>query len=96
MVYYSFIKYQYLFTHKPLLGADKYIIIDRRDTYAWCYSHYMTHTNKHVHGEPPKTYTFDHSEFKKHEERGFMFFLPLKHRKRDSWNSEGYKRILYR
>ena len=61
-------KYQYLFTHKPLLGADKYIIIDRRDLYAWSYSHYMTHTNKHVHGEPPTSYTFDHGKFKSHQE----------------------------
>lgn len=61
-------KYQYLFTHKPLLGADKYIIIDRRDLHAWSYSHYMTHKNKHVHGEPPSAYTFDHAEFKNEQD----------------------------
>ena len=53
---------------RQLLGADKYIIIDRRDLYAWSYSHYMTHTNKHVHGEPPTSYTFDHGKFKSHQE----------------------------
>ena len=28
-------KYQYLYTHKPLEGADKYIVVDRRDKDAW-------------------------------------------------------------
>ena len=45
-------KYQYLYANKPLFGADKYIVIDRRDLYAWCYSSYMsfnilTHMAKH-------------------------------------------------
>ena len=32
-------KYQFLYTHQPLQGADKYIVIDRKDKEAWLYSH---------------------------------------------------------
>ena len=40
----------------------------------------MTHKNKHVHGEPPSTYTFDHIEFKKHQD--------IMMKVRSSWEKE--------
>ena len=46
-------KYQYLFAHKSLLGADKYIIADRKDLDAWAYSSYMSFVNHHHHGKIP-------------------------------------------
>jgi len=61
-------KYQYLYANKPLLGADKYIVIDRRDLHAWIYSSYMSFQNQHVHGKAPVNRTFDHNIFKNHEE----------------------------
>jgi hypothetical protein len=60
-------KYQYLYANKPLLGADKYIVIDRRDLHAWVYSSYMSFQNQHVHGKAPVNRTFDHMVFKSHE-----------------------------
>ena len=60
-------KYQYLYANKPLFGADKYIVLDRRDLYAWCYSSYMSFQNHHPHGKAPDFYTFDHVTFKTHE-----------------------------
>ena len=39
-------KYQYLYTYQPLNGADKYIVLDRRDKQAWLYSTYMSAVNK--------------------------------------------------
>ena len=47
-------KYQYLYTHKPLEGADKYIVVDRRDKDAWLYSTYMSAIHSHHHGKLPK------------------------------------------
>ena len=46
-------KYQYLWAHKSLLGADKYIIADRKDLDAWAYSSYMSFVNHHHHGKIP-------------------------------------------
>ena len=44
-------KYQYLWANKPLHGADKYIISDRKDLDAWSYSSYMSFVNHHHHGK---------------------------------------------
>lgn len=46
-------KYQYLWANKPLDGADKYIIADRKDLDAWTYSSYMSFVNHHHHGKIP-------------------------------------------
>ena len=48
-----FFKYQYLYANKPLLGADKYIVIDRRDIEAWFFLLHVfrQHTNM---GKPCK------------------------------------------
>lgn len=46
-------KYQYLWANKSLLGADKYIIADRKDLDAWAYSSYMSFVNHHHHGKIP-------------------------------------------
>ena len=46
-------KYQYLYTYQRLEGADKYIVLDRRDKQAWLYSTYMSAVNKHHHGKLP-------------------------------------------
>lgn len=43
-------KHQFLYTHQPLEGADKYIICDRKDKDAWLFSTYMSSVNKHHHG----------------------------------------------
>ena len=43
-------KYQFLYTLAPLKGADKYIIVDRKDQDAWIYSTYMSAVNYHWHG----------------------------------------------
>ena len=53
-------KYQYLYTHQPLEGADKYIVVDRRNKDAWLYSTYMSAVHSHHHGElPNKRYAFN-------------------------------------
>ena len=65
-------KYQYLYANKPLLGADKYIVLDRRDLHAWCYSSYMSFQHTHPHGKAPEFQTFDHNVFKSHEKAMMM------------------------
>ena len=52
-------KYQYLYTHQPLEGADKYIVIDRKDKEAWLFSTYMSAVNKHLHGKVEGTFRFN-------------------------------------
>tara|TARA_B100000927_G_scaffold202892_1_gene164477 strand:+ start:1703 stop:2185 length:483 start_codon:yes stop_codon:yes gene_type:complete len=53
-------KYQYLYTHKPLHGADKYIVVDRKDKDAWMYSTYMSALHSHHHGKlPDKKYALN-------------------------------------
>lgn len=44
-------KYQFLYTNKPLEGADKYIVVDRKDKDAWLYSTYMSAVHRHHHGK---------------------------------------------
>ena len=57
-------KYQYLYTYQRLEGADKYIVLDRRDKQAWLYSTYMSAVNKHHHGKlPDKEFKFDSVEY---------------------------------
>jgi hypothetical protein len=56
-------KYQYLYTHKPLEGADKYIICDRKDKDAWLFSTYMSAVNKHHHGLVTGTFKFNESDY---------------------------------
>ena len=75
-------KYQYLFTHKPLLGADKYIVIDRKDKDAWVYSSYHAWMNSHAHGklDPNKKYISDDKTFQIHRDN-LMNCLP-------SWEAE--------
>tara|TARA_R110002074_G_scaffold358063_3_gene530356 strand:- start:292 stop:876 length:585 start_codon:yes stop_codon:yes gene_type:complete len=62
-------KYQYLFTHKPLLGADKYIVVDRKDKDAWAYSSYHAWVNNHPHGklDPNKEYLTDEKALEIHK-----------------------------
>jgi len=74
-------KYQYLYANKPLLGADKYIVLDRRDLHAWVYSSYMSFQNQHPHGAKPKEYIFDQAVFDSHEK------AMMKLRK-ESWEPE--------
>jgi len=62
-------KYQYLWANKPLDGADKYIIADRRDLEAWSYSSYMSFVNHHHHGKLlNKKYEYDKKLFLKHKD----------------------------
>ena len=57
-------KYQYLYTYQRLEGADKYIVLDRRDKQAWLYSTYMSAVNKHHHGKlPDKEFKFNAVEY---------------------------------
>lgn len=57
-------KYQYLYTYQRLEGADKYIVLDRRDKQDWLYSTYMSAVNKHHHGKlPDKKFKFDSVEY---------------------------------
>tara|TARA_R110002167_G_scaffold181414_1_gene381703 strand:- start:2058 stop:2654 length:597 start_codon:yes stop_codon:yes gene_type:complete len=66
------VKYQYLFTCKPLLGADKYIVLDRKDKDAWAYSSFMSFFHHHSHGPlPDKEYACDSDLLEKHKERMF-------------------------
>tara|TARA_B100000242_G_C42949140_1_gene440118 strand:+ start:329 stop:901 length:573 start_codon:yes stop_codon:yes gene_type:complete len=65
-------KYQYLYANKPLLGADKYIVLDRRDLDAWIYSSYMSFQNHHPHGKAPVHRTFDHAIFNQHKDAMMM------------------------
>ena len=74
-------KYQYLYANKPLFGADKYIVIDRRDLDAWTYSSYMSFQNAHPHGAKPKEYIFDQVVFDSHKK------AMMKLRK-ESWEPE--------
>jgi len=62
-------KYQYLFTHKPILGADKYIVVDRKDKDAWAYSSYHAWVNNHPHGklDPNKEYLTDEKALEIHK-----------------------------
>lgn len=61
-------KYQYLWANKPLHGADKYIISDRKDLDAWSYSSYMSFVNHHHHGKLLDIdYEFDKKLFLKHK-----------------------------
>ena len=48
-------KYQFLYALTPLKGADKYIIVDRKDKDAWIYSTYMSAVNYHWHGSLKNT-----------------------------------------
>ena len=57
-------KYQFLYTHQSLQGADKYIVIDRKDKEAWLYSTYMSAVNQHHHGElEHKRYVFNSVDY---------------------------------
>lgn len=56
-------KYQYLYTHQPLEGADKYIVIDRKDKEAWLFSTYMSAVNKHLHGKVEDTFKFNSVDY---------------------------------
>ena len=56
-------KYQYLYTHQPLEGADKYIVIDRKDKEAWLFSTYMSAVNKHLHGKVEGTFRFNSVDY---------------------------------
>ena len=56
-------KYQFLYTHQPLEGADKYIICDRKDKDAWLYSTYMSAVNNHHHGLVNNTFKFNTSDY---------------------------------
>ena len=75
-------KYQYLFTHKPLLGCDKYIVIDRKDKDAWTYSSFHAWVNTHAHGklDPDKEYATDEKALGIHR-HSLMNCLP-------SWEKE--------
>tara|TARA_E500000331_G_scaffold238962_1_gene229287 strand:+ start:507 stop:1070 length:564 start_codon:yes stop_codon:yes gene_type:complete len=75
-------KYQYLFTHKPLFGADRYIVIDRKDKDAWTYSSFHAWINSHAHGklDPNKKYMTDEKALQTHKEN-LMNCLP-------SWEKE--------
>ena len=42
-----------MYTYQRLEGADKYIVLDRKDKDAWLYSTYMSAVNKHHHGKLP-------------------------------------------
>tara|TARA_B100000945_G_scaffold313491_1_gene309690 strand:- start:507 stop:986 length:480 start_codon:yes stop_codon:yes gene_type:complete len=56
-------KYQYLYTHEPLEGADKYIVCDRRDREAWLFSTYMSSVNSHHHGVVKDSFKFNHLDY---------------------------------
>lgn len=75
-------KYQYLFVHKPLLGADKYIVIDRKDKDAWAYSSYHSWINQHWHGrlDPHKQYITEEKSLQVHKENMINNL--------DSWHKE--------
>ena len=56
-------KYQYLYTHKPLEGADTYIVVDRKDKDAWLFSTYMSSVNKHLHGKVEGAFKFNKTDY---------------------------------
>ena len=56
-------KYQYLHCFQPLHGADKYIVIDRKDKEAWLYSTYMSKKYNHFHGALKQKFNFDVKEY---------------------------------
>jgi hypothetical protein len=56
-------KYQYLYTHEPLEGADKYIVCDRKDREAWLFSTYMSSVNSHHHGVVKDSFKFNHLDY---------------------------------
>jgi len=76
-------KYQYLYANRPLLGADKYIVLDRRDLDAWVYSSYMAFQNHHPHGalDEYKEYIYDEKVFQVHKKQ--MMKL-----RKESWEPE--------
>ena len=68
-------KYQYLWANKPLDGADKYIIADRKNLDAWAYSSYMSFVNHHHHGKLlDKEYAYDDKLFLKHKDNLFKMY----------------------
>ena len=68
-------KYQYLWANKPLDGADKYIIADRKNLDAWAYSSYMSFVNHHHHGKLlDKVYEYDDKLFLKHKDNLFKMY----------------------
>ena len=56
-------KYQYLYTHQSLEGADKYIVCDRKDKEAWLFSTYMSSINNHHHGIVKDAFKFNESDY---------------------------------
>ena len=56
-------KYQYLYTHEHLEGADKYIICDRKDREAWLFSTYMAAVNGHHHGAIKDPFKFNNLDY---------------------------------
>ena len=56
-------KYQYLYTQEALEGADKYIVVDRKDKDAWLFSTYMSAVNKHHHGIVKGAFKFNKSDY---------------------------------
>ena len=56
-------KYQYLYIQEALEGADKYIVVDRKDKDAWLFSTYMSSVNKHHHGTVKGSFRFNESDY---------------------------------
>ena len=89
-------KYQYLFVHKPLLGADKYIVIDRKDKEAWAYSSFHSWINQHWHGklDERKEYKTDEKALQIHRENMFNL-LPSWEKEKNRLISQGAVNMWY-
>ena len=76
-------KYQYLYANRPLFGADKYIVLDRKDLDAWVYSSYMSFQNNHPHGvlDKDKKYIFADDVFQVHKKQMMQL-------RKQSWEPE--------
>jgi hypothetical protein len=88
-------KYQFLFTIQPLLGADKYIVLDRKDKDAWIYSSFMSFMHHNPHGKlENKEYEFDEVVFNHHKDHMFRL-LPIWEKEKSRLIDQGAVSLWY-
>ena len=88
-------KYQYLHCFQPLHGADKYIIIDRKDKEAWLYSTYMSKKHNHFHGALKQEFDFNIEEYNNAKENLNMLYDNMWVPERNRLLSEGADMVWY-
>ena len=80
---------------QPLHGADKYIIIDRKDKEAWLYSTYMSKKHNHFHGALKQEFNFDKEEYANAKQNLNMLYESMWIPERERLLSEGADMVWY-